>query len=235
MNLTRRALGVFTAPRSVFEFLRDQPKWLDVFLLFMVVNALLFLPMAPMIQQQSIDQGRESIEKNTNLSEEQMAEAIDRQESFMRGPVYQAITWASIVIILPLMFLFWALLIWVAFGFMVGGDIGFKQAWAATCHCSLILLLGGALKLPLALVKNSMHVALSPAILLPEMDPSSVAYAALDSFDIFSLWTFGALAAGMTAMANISEGKARTATIGLFILTLGLRVGGAAIGAMMNG
>lgn len=234
LSFMERLVGVFTSPRRVFESLRDHPKWLDMFLLYLVVSMIMFIPMQPVIKAETIQQGIEQIDRS-EMSEEQKEEARQRQTSLMDRMLSVPVGLGMSLVFTPLIFLFWALVIWIAYGFMTGGQLTFRQALAATCHVALILLLAGLVKLPLILMKGTVHVATSLALVLPDTDPRTLPFAVLNLFDIFVIWTFITLAIGMVPLARISTGKSRGASIGIFILLLLFTAGGAMMGQMMGG
>jgi hypothetical protein len=234
LSFMERLVGVFTSPRRVFESLRDHPKWLDMLLLYIVVSSVMFVVMQPIIKAETLQQGIEQIERS-EMSAEQKAEAIDRQTSMMDRMLSIPVGLGMSLVVTPLIFLFWAVVIWVAYGFMTGGQLTFRQAFAATCHVALILLLAGLVKLPLILMKGTVHVATSLALFLPDSDPRTLPFAVLNTFDIFIIWTFITLAIGMVPLARISTGKSRGASIGIFIVLLLFTAGGAMMGQMMGG
>jgi uncharacterized membrane protein (DUF106 family) len=226
LTFFQRVTGVFTSPRKVFESLRSHPVWLDVLILYIVVGVFTFIPMQPIIQREAMENARERI-ASAELSEEQKTEAIERQEGIMSKMLSVPAGIATVLIVSPIMFLFWALVVWFVYGFMIGGQLTFGQAFAAVSHLALIQLLGGLVKLPLILAKGSMYVATSLALVLPEADPSSPAWAALNAFDIFTIWILITMAIGMVALARVSPGKSRGAAIGIFVFVLLLTSAGA--------
>jgi hypothetical protein len=234
LSFGERLIGVFTSPRRVFESLRQHPKWMDMLLLYLVLSTAMFIPMQPVIKAETIQQGIDQIDRS-EMSEEQKTEAKQRQAGMMDKMMSVPVGLGMSLIFTPLIFLFWALIVWMGYGFMAGGQLSFGQAFAATCHVALIFLLAGLVKLPLVLMKKTVHVATSLALVLPDADPRSVPFAALNTLDIFTIWAFIVLAIGMVPLARISTGKSRAVSIGIFVLLFLFTAGGAMVGTMMSG
>jgi hypothetical protein len=233
LSLMERVIGIFTSPRRVFESFIAHPKWLDVLIVYMVIGILSYIPMQPIIRQNSIDKAIEQIDR-ADIPEERREEARQRQLDIMDKMLSVPVGIATVVVATPIMLLFWAAVLLFIYGFLLGGRLSFKQSLAVSSHLSLILLLGGLLKLPLILAKKSMYVAVSPAVLLPENDPSSLAWAVLNTFDFFNIWMLLVLAAGMVPLANISTGKARTGAVIVLVLVLLMNAAGAMLSGMQG-
>lgn len=234
MNLGQRLAGMFTSPGKVFASLRQHPVWLDVLLIAIVAGVLTFLPIKGLVQRDSIEQGIERIEKMDNLNAEQKEQAIERQREMMEGPVFTGFAFGGAIIGTPVMLFIWALLIWLCFGFMAGGDMTFKRSLAAVGHLNILFIAVAAIKIPMMVMKESVHVATSLALVSPDPDPRSVIYSALDSFDFFTLLILAVTAMAMPRLARITPQRSWTMTIVLFVIGLLLRVGGAALGAMFS-
>src|SRR5262249_23325188 len=82
LSFLQRIVGTFTSPRSTFESLRDHPKWVDVFILHLVVASLTFIPLQPIILKDSLEKGAAKLDK-MEMSEEQKATARERQTEMM--------------------------------------------------------------------------------------------------------------------------------------------------------
>lgn len=234
MNLGQRLAGMFTSPGRVFASLRQHPAWLDVLLIAIVAGVLTFLPIRGLVQRDSIEQGIERIEKMDNLSAAQKEQAIERQREMMEGPVFTGFAFGGAIVGTPIMLLLWALLVWVCFGFMAGGDMTFKRSLAAVGHLNILFIAAAAIKIPMMVMRESIHVSTGLALLSPDPDPRSVVYSALDSFDFFTLLILVVMASAMPRLARITPKRSWTMTVVLFLIGLLLRVGGAALGAMFS-
>jgi len=234
MTLSQRLLGMFTSPNRVFEALRAHPAFAGALLVFIIGNALCFLPIQSIIKNTSINQMIEQIESNDNIPAERQEEIIDGQRKFMEGPWYTVTSIGGILVVMTMSMFFWGLFVWLLYAFGSGGDITFKHAMAAVTHTGIYFLAAGLLKIPLILAKGSVYVATSLALVSPDPDPRSVIYSFLDSFDIFSIAILAIFASGMARLARISPAKSWTMAIILFVIGLVFRVLGAMMGEMMS-
>jgi len=235
MSFGQRLIGMFSSPGNVFESLRARPIFLDMLLFFTLVGALSYLPIHGVIQREAITNMVEQIEGNDNIPAEKQAEIIEQQQAFMEGPMFMVSALGGSLIIAPMMLLLWAFLVWLLYAFGSGADLTFRQAFAAVAHLSILFLAAGLIKIPLILAKGSAQVATSLALVSPDPNPRSVIYAFLNSFDIFSLGILAVMAMGMVRLARVSPAKSWTMVTVLFLIGLGLAVGGAMIGEMLNG
>ncbi len=235
LSFGQRLIGMFTSPGQVFDSLRARPIFVDMLLFFTLVGALSYLPIHGVIQREAINQMVEQIEGNDNIPAEKQAEIIDQQQEFMAGPMFMVSAIGGSLIIAPLMLLLWAFLIWMLYAFGSGADLSFRQSFAAVTHLSVLFLAAGLIKIPLILAKGSAQVATSLAIFSPDPDPRSVIYAFLNAFDVFTLAILAMLAMGMVRLARVTPAKSWTMVAILFLIALGLGVGGAMIGEMFAG
>lgn len=232
MPLLKRVFKMFFSPRPVFESLRAHPKWLDVLLIGIVAGLLVYLPMSGIIKDMSFERAQEQIEKVDGLSAEQREQAVERQRTFFNSPAFQALSIGGGIAGPVVILLVYALLFVLGYGFLLGGQIKFKQAFAAACHLNLIFVLAGLVKLPLVLARKSVEVATSLALVLPATESKSIPYAVLDTFDIFTLWALVVMVGGMAAMTGVPKGKSWTFGVILLLLVMGIRVLGALMGGM---
>jgi hypothetical protein len=80
---------------------------------------------------------------------------------------------------------------------------------ALICFTDMISVLGQIIKMPLMVMKQTMDIRTSLAVLLPGSDVKSVAYTLLNSFtDVFLVWQIILVIAGVAVIYNFSKGKA---------------------------
>jgi hypothetical protein len=90
-----------------------------------------------------------------------------------------------------------------------GGSAKFMQLVALICFTDMISVLGQIIKMPLMVMKQTMDIRTSLAVLLPGSDVKSVAYTLLNSFtDVFLVWQIILVIAGVAVIYNFSKGKA---------------------------
>ena len=99
----------------------------------------------------------------------------------------------------------------------------------------IMMLLGGLVKTPLIMATKNLYAPTSLALLLPEADPQSPLFVALNTVDIFVIWSLVVLTIGISAISGFTTAKSRAVTIMVFVVALLFSVGGAAIGKAMSG
>ncbi len=97
---------------------------------------------------------------------------------------------------------------------VLGGSAKFMQLVALVCYAGMISVLGIIVKTPLMVMKQTMDIRTSLAVLLPGSDTTSTIYAILNGFtDIFFVWQVIVLILGVAAIYNFARGKAATAVL----------------------
>lgn len=236
MPFFRRLVGIFTAPRPVFENLRVHPAILGMLLLNLVCFLGSYVAIAPIITRVQIEKAQEAIDKNENIPAEKKEEIMDRQREMMGSPAMKVIIPVTGALFTVGMAFFWALIVMVGTNFMLGGQIRYKQALATALHVSpIMMLLGGLVKTPLIMATKNLYAPTSLALLLPEADPQSPLFVALNTVDIFVIWSLVVLTIGISAISGFTTAKSRAVTIMVFVVALLFSVGGAAIGKAMSG
>ena len=135
-------------------------------------------------------------------------EALDQIERQVSGPVTMAITLAAIVVVVPLMTLAFAVLPWLAAGFMLGRPFRYRDAFVVTAWAGLVNLPAQILTSVLAWTNETMinlHVGFG--VLLPVEDAPSRLMVGLGTFldhgiGPFALWYLAVLALGTAALSG---------------------------------
>lgn len=236
MPFLQRLVGVFTAPRAVFENVRVHPAILGMLLLNLVCFLGSYVAIAPIISRVQIEKAQESIEKNENIPAERKEEILDQQERMMNSPAMKVIIPATGALFTVGTAFFWALVIMLGTNFMLGGQVTYRQSLSTALHVSPILMLaGGIVKTPLIMATKNLYAPTSLALVLPDADPQSPLFVALNTVDIFMIWSLVVLTIGVAAISGFKTEKARAVSILVFVVALVFSVGGAAIGKALSG
>lgn len=234
----QRIMGVFFAPDETFADIARRPDilWpLVILTLFGFVTTALIMPRLDM--DAVVAQQAEAMQKqNPNMSDADV-ESAGRMVRAM-GKVSG---WLSPVFII-VGYLLIALVLWGAFRVM-GGDGDFKQSLSTTLYAYMPrMLLGGLIATVIIVMRGTVDptqmatvVKTNPAFLVdPKAQPVLSSF--LASFDLFVLWTIFLLTVGFSKVARVTKAKAATIIIVLWLVTIGVKVGFAALGAArMNG
>lgn len=136
------------------------------------------------------------------------ADQLDRIESQVTGPVPMALNLASVAVILPLMTLAFALLPWLAAGFMLGRRFTFRDSFVVTAWAGVVTIPSQILTFVLAWTNETMtNLHTGFGVLLPVEDPPSKLMVGLGTFldhgiGPFSLWYLVVLALGAAALSG---------------------------------
>jgi len=155
-------------------------------------------------------------------------EAVGRIEEQMTSPVTLAITLASVAVVLPLMNLAFALLPWLAAGFMLGRKFRYRDAFVVTAWAGLVSLPAQILTSVLAWMNGTMtnlHVGFGA--LLPVEDPPSKLMVGLGTFlnqgiGPLAVWYVVVWALGAAALAGGSRRPVILAVGGLWLLVIAI-------------
>jgi hypothetical protein len=152
--------NIFGSPTKTFEVLEKKPTWILPLGLLIVVSVILTQLAFPII----INAQLEGLRNNPNLTPEQ----IELYETQFTENVntQRIITVAAQVIGTPIVFFIVVGIFYFIGNILLGGDATYKKVLAVFCWSACILVLSSVVMTPLIIVKESMSVSLSPAMLL---------------------------------------------------------------------
>jgi hypothetical protein len=108
---------------------------------------------------------------------------------------------------------------------VAGGKIGFRRTFAFFGYAYLIAAVGGLVKTPLILAKQSIDVRTSAAAFAPSVPLETPLGTFLNSLDVFSIWMLVALVTGYGCLSGFSVKKSAVIVIGLWAVTVAILVG----------
>lgn len=232
-SFIERVTGVFFAPDETFADIARKPDILWPLLVLCVVGVVTTILIMPHLDFDAVvAQQAELMQKQKpNVSDADlermgsMTKAIARVGGYM-APLFMIIGYLLI-----------ALVLWGAFRLM-GGEGDFKQALSTTLYSYFPrMLLGGIMGTIILMMRGSVDpsqvaaVVMTNPAFLADYKAQPILFALLASFDIFILWTIFLLAVGFSKVAQMSKMKAAAIIVSLWLVTVVLKVGFAAIGA----
>jgi hypothetical protein len=196
-----RMIGVFFSPQKTFESIGRKPDWLIPFIVILVLALVSVYFMQPVIMSESLQKQQEKMEER-GMSAEQMDVATEQAQKVMKFTVIP-----SAIIVTALNFVVGAL-IWLFVGnIILGGAAKFKQVFAVNVYRSLITTIGGLIKLPIILSKETLNVHFSLATFMSDEMRDSFVYKVLAQTDIFNVWSIGVLCIGLAAIYKFKVAK----------------------------
>lgn len=210
MNFGQRLMGVFTSPKETFSFLAEKPVLVDALILVLVATFAFNFLVAPYSARDNYEMLQGSTKLKQQLGEERfntmLEQSRQRAENLpATARITQALT-GSVLVIIALLLQTLLLLVFVKF-FSTQGT--YKQLLSGMLHANFInVILGNGLRAFLASSKQSIFkVSTGLAVFLPGLEPTSPAYIALTSIDIFQLWMFGVLGYAISAIFKLDLKK----------------------------
>lgn len=192
-GLPARALGVIFSPRSTFEHVAADPKWLGALVLICVVMGVISFAFLgtevgreAMLAKQLDTMEAFGVQITPEL-ESQIEQGLDRGRYFS---LFNGLFWAVMMLIS-------AGVLFAVFNAALGGSATFKQVFAVTVYSSFVIVLQQLFTMPLAYARGSLDSATNLAVFLPMLDDSSFVARLLGTIDVFWIWWLAVLAIGM--------------------------------------
>ncbi len=220
-----RIIGTFLSPGETFASVRASSSWVD-WVVPWVIGAILAGVIAwkvtPIAMRETWESQREHIQQNANLSDEQKKEALTRIEKMeARGASFAGTMTVVMVPVGSLIVL--AILSGIYLGianFVFGGTGTFMTMMAVTAYSGLIGTLGGLIKLPLILMKNTGMVAMGPALFFPPDMAHTWAYRLASGVDIFWIWYLAVGAIGAGVVSGVAPKKICAVVFAIYLIVI---------------
>lgn len=196
-------VNIFLSPMRVFGSIKARPTWVIPFVIILIMTAVTAYFVAPI----AMEAQKQEILSSENLSPEQRDQTIQQMDTYkgigsIIGAVVGTLGAAIMVFVMAAIILFMGTVIF-------GGSAKFMQLVALVCFTDMISVVGQIVKTPLMVMKQTMDIRTSLAVLLPGSDMKSVAYTLLNSFtDVFLVWQIVLVIAGVAVIYDFSKGKA---------------------------
>jgi hypothetical protein len=218
MNNLQRSIGIFISPKRTLTDITARPNWLYPLMLVFVVSIILVQIQLPMLIMEIESWFTEGAKDGS------LKEGYPRV-LFYSGPG-QLRALASFITIcaLSVIFLIKSLIWFVVFNGIFRGQGAFQQILSVICWIALVGLLGGILKMPLALAEGTHLIYFSPGLFFPEGSEASILFQLTKAFDIFKVWQLILLMLGLSAIYQFSFRKSATIVGTLFGLLVTIKL-----------
>jgi hypothetical protein len=231
-NVFERIAGVLFAPAETFRDIARRPDILWPLLIILILGYATTAVVMPKMDFSSVlaQQAEQMRKQNPNMGEEQL-----QQMERITTASMKVFGWAAPVIMVAWYALV-ALVLMFAFR-LFGGEVRYKQALSVTLYSWMPLVLFGIIMTVVVLARGSFDPATAPTIVksnpafLVDMKEQPVLFSLLSSFDLFTIWMIALLSIGFATVAKVSKAKAAAIVISLWIATIFVKVGFAALSA----
>lgn len=192
-NLLSRLVMVFVSPGTLFNLLKQTPKWLGAFLLVVVLTSVpaTWLQPEEMVREQ-ITQGLPADASEADV------ERVEGVADFFASPAGRTISTAIAAAFIAVIMVAYVGLIMLVFNVFMGGEASFKQLFSFSSHASLISAVGALVSVPLKIAKEDMKAGMNLGLLSPA--DSGFLNNFLTGIDIFAVWATLVLALGLTKL-----------------------------------
>lgn len=224
-----RLIGALFAPNATFADIARRPDILVPLLVVLFFSILGTVAVVPKLDFEAAI--RDSLEQQKN---QMSADDMERMVPIMvaSGKVF---AYASPLIGLGVLALIAAVLL-LAFRVM-GGEGTFKQAFSVTLYSQMPMVVKGIIITVVALMREGIAademanlIRSNPAFLV-DAKRQTVLYSLLSSLDIFTVWTLILCVIGFAFVSKFSKAKSAAIVISLWIVTVIVKLGFAALGA----
>jgi hypothetical protein len=204
ISVWSRSVAMFTRPARAWAGLERKGQWWFPLVLCVLVSV---ISMGLTYQRAMVPTQLAQLDRQVEAGQIP-PDALDRIERQVSSPAAMAITLASIAIVTPLMNLAFAVIPWLAAGFMLGRSFRYRDAFVVTAWAGLVNIPAQILTSVLAWTNETMtslHIGFG--VLLPVADPPSKLMVGLGTFldqgiGPFALWYLAVLALGTAALSG---------------------------------
>jgi len=201
MGLIQRIIGIFTSPGQAFESIRTKPNWLVPTILIIAIALASVAVLSPVLKKEQMTRQQEMMEKR-GMSQEQIDMAVEQGQKWMSYTLYP-----SVIIWTLISFLVGAAVWLFVSNTILGGQSAYKQMFAVTAYSSLIDVLGGLIKMPIMLSKETANVHFSIATFMSESAKDTFLYKLLSHFELFTIWSIIVLCIGIAVVGRFKVDK----------------------------
>ena len=198
------------APTTLFEDLRERPRWWLPFVIFLVGAALVaILPRLLLPTDVLLDAIRQNLPGPVEMPGEEMIQRMQSPVMLVFSGLGGAL-FAGVSMVLTALF-FWAL-------FSITGEkCSFSKSFAVVSYSGLIKVLGMALVVVLMVILQKREVYTSLA-LLPFLEQGTFLYRLAAQIDFFTVWRVIIMGLGFSVVADVPKVKSYLSVIIPWIL-----------------
>jgi hypothetical protein len=227
-NPFQRLAGVLFAPAETFEDIARKPDVLVPFVVLLLLGFICAVVMMPHVDM--VSGAREAMEARGNMSPEDVDRALRFTTAFGKAMTYIS------PVISAIFYLIIAGVLLIAFR-MFGGEGTYKQSLSVSLYGWLPQIIYTIILAVIITSRGTVPAeqmggaVMSNLAFLVDFKEHRVLYSFLSSIDLFNIWTVVLLTLGMAAVSRLSRARSAAIVISLWVMTIVIKVGFAALGA----
>ena len=219
---------IFTNPSKVFANLKLYPDWLLPILLIIVFT----IGSGLLLKDLGIQAYKQKILDSEQFTEEQ-------KEQFLEGVEKSGAFQSVMGVVGPVIFIFAAFAIatgvlYLTGNFVFGGTSTYKTMFSVYTWGSVVSVLEGLIKVPVALAKNSVNVYTSLAVFFDPAESGTTLFKLANAVDIFTLWRLFLWGLGISIIYKFSQGKAYGIVIFWYVVWTLISIGLSSVIPFLN-
>ncbi|MBD3383534.1 hypothetical protein GF407_01285 [candidate division KSB1 bacterium] len=210
MGLFSRIINVFIAPGATFKAVKVKPAWLIPAIIYAVLAVGMTHLIKPVVMDVQKEKTVEALMER-GMAEDQAEEIAEKNLGIGKILMYPMALIGSFVAF----FVLAGIWLFVS-NIILGGQAKYSQLLGVVVYKSFIDLLGGYIKVPVILSKESIDVHFSVAMFLQSSE--SFLYKFLSKVEVFNIWGIAVLCIGIAIMSNREVKKVVPWVIGVYVL-----------------
>lgn len=212
-SLPQRFARLFHAPRLAFTPPVAHSVWICALLVLFLVQ----FAQGWLLHDLTLAEQRSSFERSESFSDEQREEILKRIDEGYDSPGKIVMSSArNAAAMTALTYLLSAACFLLALNFGFGARASFREVLAVTAFSNLVAVLRELIRTPLMISQETLYVFLSPAAFVnPE---NRALLAALDRFDVFTLYRLALLTLGFAAITGLSPRRTAVPVLLLWLI-----------------
>ena len=232
MNALQRIVNLFTSPATLFGHLASKPDWAAPLVILILLFAGTGVWLNDIIKAEQIELVKEQIRSSERVPDSQKDEQIEAQTGAMEK--FWVVGYAAGGLFICVAYFSGALFLMLAAKVTSSGSVPYKAVLSVFGYSMLIDVLAGLIKAPLMYVNKTIFVHTGLGLLFAPDERSSVAYAFLSKFDLFTFWQLAILILGMSILYKMPKGKSAGIVVGLWLIWILITTGFTALGKMFT-
>ena len=201
LNIVQRIINVFTNPSTTFKAVKARPSWLVPVIIVLALTLVITILLKPVILQEQRTRTIESME-NRGMSQEQIEQALKQSGTIMKYAFFPS---ALIGVLISVLI---SAGVWLfVSNTLLGGTARYPHMLEVSAYSSIITSLGGIIKLPIMLQKETLNVHFSLATFISDSAKNTLLYKFLANTDLFNIWSIIVLCIGIAVVGGLKVKK----------------------------